>query len=229
VDVAMAGAPVAAARVVADAPVADAPVVAVSVVAVPVVAVSAAPAVAADVASVVVAGRPSAGKRVAVASDDDQSAPVASGDAVDRSLPGHRLDTAQATPSPSTARSSSAPAGLGMMGADRVAKVREQVATRPMQRLSIELDDARVAIRVRGDKVSVDVTSDPKGALGEGWARQVERTIDRAVKAQDPDARGTSSDRQPGSNGRRQPHQQRPAREFELDSVHFPLTPEEES
>jgi hypothetical protein len=102
-----------------------------------------------------------------------------------------------------------------------------------MQRLSIELDDARVAIRVRGDKVAVDVTSDPKGALGEGWARQVERTIDRAVRAQDPESRGTTPDRQPGSHGRRQPQQQRSQqqRRFEIGAWNFttPSTPTEEA
>jgi hypothetical protein len=115
------------------------------------------------------------------------------------------------------------------MGTDRVAKVREQVAGRPMQRLSIELDDARVAIRVRGDKVSVDVTNDPKGALGDGWARQVERTIDRAAKAQDPDSRGTQPDPRSGSNGRRQHQQHRQQRQFEIGAWNFAPTPEEES
>lgn len=182
------------------------------------------------VASAVTAVRPTASKRAASTPGSDTSAPIAPGTTVDRPLPGHRTDAGQSAPTNSAGpRPAGAPAGLGMMGTDRVAKVREQVAGRPMQRLSIELDDARVAIRVRGDKVSVDVTSDPKGALGEGWARQVERTIDRAAKAQDPDSRGTTSDPRSGSNGRRQSQQHRQQREFEIGAWNFAPTPEEES
>jgi hypothetical protein len=164
----------------------------------------------------------------------DSDAAPGSATTVDRPLPGHRMDVAATSTTSAGPRvaADQQPAGLGMVGADRVAKAREQTAARPMQRLSIELDDARVAIRVRGDKVSVDVTSDPKGALGEGWARQVERTIDRAVRSQEPDSRGTDAERQPGSQGRRQPHEQHRGqprdrhqnRQFEIGAWNFEPT-----
>jgi hypothetical protein len=188
---------------------------------------SSAASVVTSAAAVVAATRATSGKRMAATPDTDSPTPVAPGTMADRQVPGHRLDTGQPTAG-SAAHASGAPAGLGMMGTDRVAKVREQVAARPMQRLSIELDDARVAIRVRGDKVSVDVTSDPKGALGDGWARQVERTIDRAAKAQDTETRGSTPDGRPGSQGRRQPQQQQPHRRFEIDALHFAPIQEEE-
>jgi hypothetical protein len=169
------------------------------------------------------------GQKARASLSSDSDAAPGSATTVDRPLPGHRLDSASSSATTATSgapvATDAAPAGLGMMGADRVAKVREQVAGRPMQRLSIELDDARVAIRVRGDKVSVDVTSDPKGALGEGWARQVERTIDRAVRTQESDSRGSEPDRQPGSSGRGQQqshrHGQRRGQQFEIGAWNF--------
>jgi hypothetical protein len=184
-----------------------------------------------------VAGPARVGQSRRPSSSSDSDAAPGSAATATNPLVGHRADVATNSTAPTATAgprvaADTVPAGLGMVGTDRVAKVREQVAGRPMQRLSIELDDARVAIRVRGDKVSVDVTSDPKGALGEGWARQVERTIDRAVRTQESEPRGSSPDRQAGSNGRgqQQPSQrqrhgqgqgQRQGQQFEIGSWNF--------
>jgi hypothetical protein len=77
------------------------------------------------------------------------------------------------------------PAGLGMIGTDRVDRVRQHVSARPVQRLTVDLDDARIAVRVRGDRVSVDVLRDPDASLGQGWASDVERTLQSAMRAQE--------------------------------------------
>lgn len=84
------------------------------------------------------------------------------------------------------------PGGLGMIGADRVDRLRQQTVGRPVQRLTVDLDDARVAVRVRGGQVSVDVLSDPSSTLGQTWAHDVERTLETAMRAQE-----TSSGRLP--------------------------------
>jgi hypothetical protein len=182
-----------------------------------------------SLAGAVLSTRPTTSRRSGTNNEADTAAADSTA-TVDRTVPGHRVEVvAQPTASATGGRaagSDATPAGLGMVGTDRVTKVREQMAARPMQRLSIELDDARVAIRVRGDKVSVDVTNDPKGALGEGWARQVERTIDRAVRTQDSESRGTNPDRRSGSQGRRD-QSQRQQRRFEIDGRH--LEPDTES
>jgi hypothetical protein len=70
-----------------------------------------------------------------------------------------------------------------MVSVDRVRLAREQAPAREVQRLAIDLDDARVALRFHGDDVAVKVVSDPSGTLGAGWARQVERTLDSATRA----------------------------------------------
>ena len=77
------------------------------------------------------------------------------------------------------------PGGLGMIGTDRVDRVRQQTAGRPVQRLTVDLDNARVAVRVRGERVSVDVLSDPAATLGQTWAHDVERTLETAMRAQE--------------------------------------------
>jgi hypothetical protein len=85
----------------------------------------------------------------------------------------------------SSTQRASHPAGLGMMGTDRVDRVRQHTIGRPIQRLTVDLDDARVAVRVRGGRVSVDVVRDPEATLGQAWAHDVERTLESAMRAQD--------------------------------------------
>jgi hypothetical protein len=72
-----------------------------------------------------------------------------------------------------------------MIGTDRVDRVRQQTIGKPVQRLTVDLDDARVAVRVRGDRVAVDVLRDPGAVLGQGWAHDVERTLETAMRAQE--------------------------------------------
>jgi hypothetical protein len=66
-----------------------------------------------------------------------------------------------------------------------------------VQRLALDLDGARVAVRFDGGRASVAVVSDPTDSLGKGWVRQVERTIDQTVRANNP---ATTADA--GTNGR---------------------------
>ncbi|MGZ4792411.1 MAG: hypothetical protein ACXWBO_11135 [Ilumatobacteraceae bacterium] len=91
------------------------------------------------------------------------------------------------------------PANLGMIGVDRVRFAREQAPSRALQRLSIDLDGVQVAVRFRGDRVAVDVVNDPAGTLGNGWARQVERSLDQAVRTVNEPQRGGQSTDQQGS------------------------------
>lgn len=97
---------------------------------------------------------------------------------------------------------------LGMIGVDRVRFAREQAPSRIVQRLAIDLDGAQVALRFRGDRVAVDVVDDPTGTLGGGWARQVERTLDQAVRTVSDPQRSPQPDQrndhrsQPDSSGR---------------------------
>jgi hypothetical protein len=112
----------------------------------------------------------------------------------------------------SSPKAATAPAGhatpvnLGMIGVDRVRFAREQAPSRAVQRLSIDLDGAQVALRFRGDRVVVDVVNDPAGTLGNGWARQVERSLDQAVRTvSEPQRGGQSTDQngsQPGGSGK---------------------------
>ena len=95
-----------------------------------------------------------------------------------------------ATPNP-VAR----PAGLGMIGTDRVDRVRQHTIGRPVQRLTVDIDDARVAVRVRGGRVSVDVVRDPDASLSRGWANDVERTLESAMRAQESTAPRTPVER----------------------------------
>ena len=116
------------------------------------------------------------------------------------------------TPTTSSPKAATAPAGhttpvnLGMIGVDRVRFAREQAPSRAVQRLSIDLDGAQVALRFRGDRVVVDVVNDPAGTLGNGWARQVERSLDQAVRTvSEPQRGGQSMDQhgsQPGGSGK---------------------------
>jgi hypothetical protein len=96
-----------------------------------------------------------------------------------------------ASPMPTAAaRPVAAPANLGMIGVDRVRFAREQAPSRAVQRLAIDLDGAQVAVRFHGDHVAVDVLNDPAGSLGNGWARQVERSLDQAVRTVSEPLRG---------------------------------------
>ncbi len=134
--------------------------------------------------------------------------------------------TINATP----VRSAGAPTNLGMVtsnlaGVDRVRFAREQAPARAVQRLSLDLDGAQVAVRFHGERIAVDVVTDPTGSLGNGWARNVERTLDQAVRTVS-EPRDTRSDHrgQPDGSSRHggqqgeadESRQQRRQRAFDL-------------
>jgi hypothetical protein len=70
-----------------------------------------------------------------------------------------------------------------LAGVERVRFAREQAPSRAVQRLALDLDGAQVAVRFQHDHVAVDVVDDPAGTLGTAWAKQVERTLDQAVRS----------------------------------------------
>jgi hypothetical protein len=138
-----------------------------------------------------------------------------------------------ATTSPTIAARASAPANLGMIGVDRVRFAREQAPSRAVQRLAIDLDGAQVAVRFQGDRVAVDVLNDPTGSLGNGWARQVERSLDQAVRTvSEPRHGGQPADQrgsQTGDSGRRDANARDGSDEGQRRSTRaFTLFPEEE-
>ncbi|MEY2444869.1 MAG: hypothetical protein QOE00_1449 [Ilumatobacteraceae bacterium] len=115
-----------------------------------------------------------------------------------------------------------------MIGVDLVRFAREQAPSRAVQRLAIDLDGAQVALRFSGGRVAVDVLNDPSGTLGNGWARQVERSLDQAARTvaepQHGAQAGDQRQSQPGDTGRRgatpndsgDERQHRSTRAFEL-------------
>ena len=134
---------------------------------------------------------------------------------------------------PASAPRSATPLSLGMIGVDRVRFAREQAPSRAVQRLAIDLDGAQIALRFRGDRVAVDVLNDPSGTLGNGWARQVERNLDQAVRTVvEPQRGGQASDQhqsQTGDSGRRSATAQDGNDERQRRSTRaFELFPEEE-
>jgi hypothetical protein len=67
---------------------------------------------------------------------------------------------------------------------------------REVQRIALDLDGARVAVRFDGGHASVEVVSDPTNSLGKGWVRHVERTIEQTVRANSTSGAGdNASDR----------------------------------
>lgn len=75
------------------------------------------------------------------------------------------------------------PNSTGVYNVDRIRYVQAMAPNREVQRLALDLDGARVAVRFEGGRASLAVVSDPTGSLGKGWVRQVERTIDQTVRA----------------------------------------------
>ena len=67
--------------------------------------------------------------------------------------------------------------GSGMFAADKVRYMRDLAPAREIQRLAIDLDDARIAVRFSAGAATVDVVSDPSSRLDVGWARGVEKTL----------------------------------------------------
>ncbi|MCE9620947.1 MAG: hypothetical protein K8R99_01230 [Actinomycetia bacterium] len=141
-------------------------------------------------------------------------------------------DSAQAKDIAAPAPAAAPTRSLGMVAVDRVQVARAQAPSREVQRLAIDLDDARVALRFHGDQVKVNVVSDPSGSLDPVWSRQVERSLISAARAadestsafsQDPRERAASGSRDHGSPTH-QPHQgddnARDRADYERDSAY---------
>jgi hypothetical protein len=100
---------------------------------------------------------------------------------------------------------------------DKVRYLRDLAPAREIQRLAIDLDDARVAVRFADGAATVDVMSDPSSRLDSGWVSNVEKTLrqlDRPVEPMTPGDQSQSQDRRDrdDADSRRQdrPHHEQP-------------------
>lgn len=101
--------------------------------------------------------------------------------------------------------------GAGTFATDKVRYLRDLAPAREIQRLAIDLDDARVAVRFADGAATVDVMSDPSSRLDSGWVSNVERTLRQLDRPLDPPSAGDPSQRQ-DDRGRQDPdsrHQDR--------------------
>jgi hypothetical protein len=87
---------------------------------------------------------------------------------------------------------------LASFATDKVRYLRDLAPAREIQRLAIDLDDARVAVRFADGAATVDVMSDPSSRLDTGWVSNVEKTLrqlDRPVEPTTPGDQSQSQDR----------------------------------
>lgn len=82
---------------------------------------------------------------------------------------------------------------LGAFATDKVRYLRDMAPAREIQRLAIDLDDARVAVRFAEGAAMVDVMSDPSSRLDSGWVSNVERTLRQLDRPVDPTTAGDPS------------------------------------
>jgi len=105
--------------------------------------------------------------------------------------------TGVVTASPGAAPTVSA----SVLRSEHVRVLRELAPNREVQRLAVDLDGARVALRFDSDGARVHVVSDPGNQLGGTWASDVQRTLNSGARQQagfqhrDPD--GGRRQRQP--------------------------------
>lgn len=87
---------------------------------------------------------------------------------------------------------------LATVATDKVRYLRDLAPAREIQRLAIDLDDARVAVRFADGAATVDVMSDPSSRLDSGWVSNVEKTLrqlDRPVEPMTPGDQSQSGER----------------------------------
>jgi hypothetical protein len=104
---------------------------------------------------------------------------------------------------------------LGSFATDKVRYLRDLAPAREIQRLAIDLDDARVAVRFADGAATVDVMSDPSSRLDSGWVTNVEKTLrqlDRPVELTTPGERSPDRGDREDTDSRRQdrPHHEQP-------------------
>lgn len=92
----------------------------------------------------------------------------------------------------------------GVYNVDRIRYVRAMAPNREVQRLALDLDGARISVRMDGGHATVGVVSDPDDALGGGWVRQVERTLEQTVRATASSAGGSGTGSSTSGSGARQ-------------------------
>lgn len=73
-------------------------------------------------------------------------------------------------------------ANAGVMRSDHVRVLREMAPNRELQRLAIDLDGARVSVRVDHDVATVQVLSDPGHRLSGSWADDVQRSLNTTIR-----------------------------------------------
>jgi hypothetical protein len=79
---------------------------------------------------------------------------------------------------------------FGSFATDKVRYLRDLAPAREIQRLAIDLDDARVAVRFADGAATVDVMSDPSSRLDSGWVSNVEKTLRQLDRPVDPSTPG---------------------------------------
>jgi hypothetical protein len=82
---------------------------------------------------------------------------------------------------------------FGSFATDKVRYLRDLAPSREIQRLAIDLDDARVAVRFAEGAATVDVMSDPSSRLDSGWVNNVEKTLRQLDRPLDPTTAGEPS------------------------------------
>lgn len=106
--------------------------------------------------------------------------------------------------------------GTGQFHTDKVRYLRDLAPAREIQRLAVDLDDARVAVRFGAGAATVDVVSDPSSRLDAGWVSSVEKTLrqmDTPAASPSGGSRDDADNRQGGQD--RSMHDERRRRALE--------------
>jgi hypothetical protein len=108
----------------------------------------------------------------------DETAPTANDPSASPTnrVTGHETRSDSTTGTGATAGPEGA-SGTGQFHTDKVRYLRDLAPARELQRLAVDLDDARVAVRFSAGATTVDVVSDPSSRLDAGWVSSVEKTL----------------------------------------------------
>jgi hypothetical protein len=95
--------------------------------------------------------------------------------------PAARTDAA-AVPFAAPQSAAGTPVSEGVLRSEHIRVLRELAPHREVQRLAVDLDGARIALRFDGDGARVNVLSDPGNRLGGTWATDVQRTLNAGMR-----------------------------------------------
>lgn len=144
------------------------------------------------------------GRRVAGASDDG---PVAlqppAPDAAGRPAPAAASASGSAEPAAGSV-------SAGVLRSEHVRQLRELAPHREVQRLAVDLDGARVAVRLDPQGARLRVLADPAERLGGTWTTDVQRSLNAVLRHQ-PASHPGQHDTRHGGRSRGDDHPDDPA------------------